>query len=92
MRESQPLQLLFEAESHVITVELSNGDSYRGVLLSAEENMNLRMAQVTIKAKGGEVSNVDHALIRGSQISFVAFPEFLRYHPMFTQAANEAKE
>ena len=88
MRESQPLQLLFEAETHVIVVELINDDSYRGVLLSAEENMNLRMAQVTLTAAGGKVSTVDHVVIRGSQVKFVSFPEFLRYHPMFTQQAS----
>ncbi|KNH05439.1 Ribonucleoprotein LSM domain eukaryotic/archaea-type [Perkinsela sp. CCAP 1560/4] len=85
MRESFPIQLLFEAESHVITVELTSGDSYRGVLLSAEENMNVRLAQAQLTTRAGSVSTVEHVIIRGDKIRFVVFPPFLRFHPMFQE-------
>ena len=38
-----PIKLLHEAENHVITVELKNGEVYRGYLVDAEDTMNCRM-------------------------------------------------
>ena len=42
---SVPIKLLHEGEGHVITVELKNGDIYRGVLLEAEATMNCQLKE-----------------------------------------------
>ena len=38
-----PVKVLHEAEGHVVTVEASTGELYRGVLIEAEDNMNLQV-------------------------------------------------
>jgi small nuclear ribonucleoprotein D3 len=40
-----PIQLLMEAENHVVTVELKNGETYRGQLVEAEETMNCQLKE-----------------------------------------------
>ena len=40
-----PIKLLHEAESHLITVELKTGETYRGVLQEAEDTMNCRLTE-----------------------------------------------
>lgn len=51
-----PVKLLFESEGHVVTVELTTGDVYRGGLTAAEESMNLQLRGVTHTAKNGRVT------------------------------------
>jgi small nuclear ribonucleoprotein D3 len=41
-----PVKLLHECEGHKISVELQNGELYRGTLVDAEDCMNLQMQQV----------------------------------------------
>ena len=38
-----PVIVLHDAEGGIITVELKNGDTYRGVLEEAADNMNFTM-------------------------------------------------
>ena len=38
-----PIKLLFQGEGHVVTIELKNGEVYRGVLSEAEDTMNCQM-------------------------------------------------
>ena len=38
-----PITLLHEGEGHVVTVELKNGETYRGLLSEAEDTMNCQM-------------------------------------------------
>ena len=40
-----PIKLLHEAEGHVVTVELKNGETYRGLLDEAEDTMNVRLSE-----------------------------------------------
>jgi small nuclear ribonucleoprotein D3 len=40
-----PIQLLHEAESHLVTVEMKSGDAYRGILIEAEETMNCQLEE-----------------------------------------------
>ena len=37
-----PVKVLHEAEGHIVTVEASTGELYRGTLIEAEDNMNLQ--------------------------------------------------
>ena len=38
-----PVKVLHEAEGHIVTVEASTGETYRGTLIEAEDNMNLQV-------------------------------------------------
>lgn len=38
-----PIQLLHEGEGHPVTVELKNGETYRGHLSEAEDTMNCQL-------------------------------------------------
>ena len=51
-----PIKLLHEAEGHIITVETTVGEIYRGKLLEAEDNMNCQLQSVTVTARNGQVS------------------------------------
>lgn len=51
-----PVKLLKEAESHVITVELKNGELYRGKLEAAEDTMNVQLSAVVHTARDGKVT------------------------------------
>jgi small nuclear ribonucleoprotein D3 len=53
------IKLLHEAVGHVVTIELKNGELYRGYLLDAEDSMNCRMETVTITSPDGRVSIVE---------------------------------
>jgi len=43
-----PVKVLHEAEGHVVTVEASTGELYRGTLIEAEDNMNLQVKQTMV--------------------------------------------
>lgn len=38
-----PITILHEGEGHVVTVELKNGETYRGLLSEAEDTMNCQL-------------------------------------------------
>ena len=40
-----PIKLLHEAESHIVTVEMKNGEAYRGLLEEAEDTMNCKLTE-----------------------------------------------
>eukprot|EP00051_Salpingoeca_urceolata_P027305 m.480880 g.480880 ORF g.480880 m.480880 type:complete len:131 (-) comp21983_c0_seq1:206-598(-) len=78
-----PIKLLHEAEGHVVTVELKTGETYRGKLIEAEDNMNTQMREITYTSREGRVSQLDTVYIRGSKIRFFILPEMLKNAPMF---------
>ncbi|GAM17454.1 hypothetical protein SAMD00019534_006290 [Acytostelium subglobosum LB1] len=78
-----PVKILHEADSHVITIELRNGDLYRGTLVESEDNMNCRMANITMTTKDGRQTQIEQIYIRGSKIRFFILPDMLKNAPMF---------
>eukprot|EP00606_Chrysophyceae_sp_TOSAG23-5_P000585 GSChrysophyteH2.ASY1.ANO1.1713.1 assembled CDS len=78
-----PIQLLFEGEGHVVTVELKNGDTYRGILQEAEETMNCQLKDVTLTAKEGRVQRLENVFLRGGTIKFIVMPDILKNAPIF---------
>jgi small nuclear ribonucleoprotein D3 len=40
-----PIKLLLDAEGHLVTVELKNGEIYRGMLQEVEETMNCQLKE-----------------------------------------------
>lgn len=79
-----PVKLLNEAQGHVISLELTTGDSYRGKLLENEDNMNLSLYDVTLTKGGtGATSFMSQVFVRGSMIRYVLVPDILKNAPMF---------
>lgn len=94
MGEGIPIRLLHEAVPHVVTVETRAGDTYRGTLASAEDNMNLQLKRVTRTRRDGRIVALEHVFIRGSTVRFLVLPDILSHAPMFqrVQALKEGKE
>ncbi|CAJ1966930.1 unnamed protein product [Cylindrotheca closterium] len=78
-----PIKLLFEAEGMKVTAEMKNGEIYRGLLLSAEETMNLSLSDVLRTARNGQISKLPSVYLRGSSIRFIALPDLLKNAPVF---------
>ena len=63
-----PVKVLHEAEGHVVTVEASTGELYRGTLIEAEDNMNLQVRNCEgykILFTGGYLDARCHCYISG---------------------------
>ena len=77
------IKLLHESQGHIVTIELTNGQVYRGKLVEAEDNCNAQLKDVTMTARDGRVSHLENVYIRGSHVRFFVVPEMLRNAPMF---------
>ena len=77
-----PIKVLHEAEGHIVTVETTTGEVYRGKLIEAEDNMHSQMASVTVTYRDGRVAQLEHIYIRGSKIRFMILPDMLKNAPM----------
>lgn len=86
-----PIKLLHEAEGHVITLETTTGEIYRGKLLEAEDNMNCQLQNITVTSRDGRVTNVEQVFIRGSMIRFFILPDMLKNAPMFKQKSSASR-
>lgn len=80
--QSVPIKLLAEAQQHIVTIELTSGDTYRGKLQTNEDNMNLKLTDVVATARSGKVTHMDSVFVRGSHVSMVILPEMLQYSPV----------
>lgn len=78
-----PIKVLHEAEGHIVTLETTTGEVFRGKLLEAEDNMNCQMANVNVTYRDGRNSNLELVFIRGSKIRFMILPDMLKNAPMF---------
>ncbi|KAG5190769.1 putative small nuclear ribonucleoprotein Sm D3 [Tribonema minus] len=78
-----PIKLLHEGEGHVITIEMKNGEIYRGRLMEAEDTMNSFITEVTMTARDGRVSKLEQVYLRGSHIKFIILPDLLKNAPVF---------
>lgn len=81
-----PIKLLHEAQGHIVTVETTSGELYRGHLANAEDSMNCHLSGVTLTKKDGQVHALEQAFIRGSKIRFIVVPDILKKAPMFKMA------
>merc|ERR1739848_942894 len=85
-----PIKILHEAEGHIITVETSTGEIYRGKLQDAEDNMNIQMQNVTMTHRSGNTEQLQKIYIRGSQVRFMILPDMLKSAPMLNQSKAAA--
>eukprot|EP00038_Savillea_parva_P008455 m.177071 g.177071 ORF g.177071 m.177071 type:complete len:123 (+) comp14281_c0_seq1:119-487(+) len=86
-----PVKLLHESHGHIVTVELKNGDSYRGKLSNVEDNMNVQFHECQRTDRLGRTSELQTVFIRGNQIRFFVIPNMLRNAPMFRNQAAKLK-
>merc|ERR1712127_237443 len=84
-----PIKILHEAEGHIITVETSTGEIYRGKLSDAEDNMNIQMMNVTMTHRSGNTEQLQKIYIRGSQVRFMILPDMLKNAPMLNQTKKD---
>lgn len=85
-----PIKILHEAEGHVVTCEIVNGEVYRGKLVEAEDNMNCHMTSCTVTHRDGQITQAENVYIRGSKIRFLILPDMLKNAPMFKKAGSKA--
>ncbi|EQC35421.1 small nuclear ribonucleoprotein D3 [Saprolegnia diclina VS20] len=78
-----PLSLLHEGEGHTITLELKNGEIYKGHLMEAEDSMNCQLKDVTLTGRDGQLSRLEQVYIRGSQVKLFILPDMLQKSPLF---------
>jgi hypothetical protein len=67
---------------------MKNGEIYRGLLLSAEDTMNVSLSEVLRTARDGQITKLPSVYLRGSSIRFIALPEILKNAPIFQKVAN----
>jgi|TARA_B110000208_G_C11494504_1_gene330864 small nuclear ribonucleoprotein D3 len=83
MSGSVPLALLHEGEGHTVTIELKNGVVYRGNLEGSDDTMNCQLSSVTMMARDGSVTKLEHVYLRGSHVRFMVLPDLLKQAPVF---------
>lgn len=86
------MKLLNECEGHTVTVEMISGDTYRGLLMDAEDNMNMQMQDCTKTDEAGTVTKMKHVYIRGSKVRFALMPDMLKNAPMFKRFDPKFKD
>ncbi|ANQ07597.1 Small nuclear ribonucleoprotein (SnRNP) [Plasmodium coatneyi] len=86
-----PIKLLHEGIGHTISVETKAGVLYRGTLLFAEDNMNCLLENVSVVKKDGKQVLLEQVYIRGGSVSFMIFPDMLRYAPIFKVNKTKTK-
>ncbi|KAK9236868.1 hypothetical protein V1525DRAFT_405603 [Lipomyces kononenkoae] len=86
-----PIKLLNESQGHIVTLELTSGQTYRGKLIEVEDNMNCQLRDITVTARDGRVSHLDQVYIRGSHVRFFIVPDMLRNAPMFKSKTLKGK-
>ncbi|KAF1815334.1 Sm-like ribonucleo protein [Eremomyces bilateralis CBS 781.70] len=86
-----PIKLLNEATGHVVTLELTSGQVYRGKLLEVEDSMNVQMKDLVVTSREGRVTHLDQVYIRGSHVRYFIVPDMLRNAPMFRQKDKKGR-
>jgi small nuclear ribonucleoprotein D3 len=87
-----PIGLLFEAEGMKISVEMKNGEIYRGLLLGAEDTMNVSLSDVLRTARNGKISKLPNVYLRGPSIRFIALPDLLKSAPIFQKVRTQKRK
>uniref|UniRef100_A0A1L8DHC9 U6 snRNA-associated Sm-like protein LSm4 n=1 Tax=Nyssomyia neivai TaxID=330878 RepID=A0A1L8DHC9_9DIPT len=71
-----PLSLLKTAQSHPMLVELKNGETYNGHLVSCDTWMNINLREVICTSKDGDrFWRMPECYIRGSTIKYLRIPD-----------------
>jgi small nuclear ribonucleoprotein D3 len=71
---------------------MKSGEIYRGLLLNAEDTMNVSMSDVIRTLRNGKITKLQHVYLRGSGIRFIALPDLLKNAPCFSQVSQMKKK
>ncbi len=64
------------AKDHPLLVELKNGETYNGNLVSCDNYMNVNLSDVTVTSRDADrFFKVDSVYIRGVQIKYLCVPQ-----------------
>lgn len=74
-----------------MTVEIDSGQTYRGKLLEAEDNMNVQLENINVTQRDGRVTHLDRVYIRGSHVRLFIVPDMLRNAPMFRSRGTRGR-
>ncbi|XP_051957492.1 U6 snRNA-associated Sm-like protein LSm4 isoform X1 [Xyrauchen texanus] len=74
--ERLPLSLLKTAQNHPMLVELKNGETYNGHLVSCDNWMNINLREVICTSRDGDKFwRMPECYIRGSTIKYLRIPD-----------------
>ena len=71
---------------------MKNGEIYRGLLVNAEDTMNMTISDVVRTARNGQVSKLPTVYIRGSSVRFISLPDLLKNAPVFSKILSMKKK
>uniref|UniRef100_A0A8I3PFV6 U6 snRNA-associated Sm-like protein LSm4 n=2 Tax=Canis lupus familiaris TaxID=9615 RepID=A0A8I3PFV6_CANLF len=75
-RRKLPLSLLKTAQNHPMLVELKNGETYNGHLVSCDNWMNINLREVICTSRDGDKFwRMPECYIRGSTIKYLRIPD-----------------
>ncbi|KAH0949992.1 hypothetical protein HN011_009264 [Eciton burchellii] len=71
-----PLTLLKTAQNHPMLVELKNGETYNGHLVSCDNWMNINLREVICTSRDGDKFwKMPECYVRGSTIKYLRIPD-----------------
>ena len=71
-----PLSLLRAAQNHPMLVELKNGETYNGHLVSCDNWMNINLREVICTSRDGDrFWRIPECYVRGSNIKYLRIPD-----------------
>merc|ERR1711953_5163 len=71
-----PLSLLRTAQNHPMLVELKNGETYNGHLVSCDNWMNINLREVICTSRDGDrFWRMPECYIRGSTVKYLRIPD-----------------
>ncbi len=74
-QQISPLKLIFKCINDTVTVYLKDNTQYRGVLVSADQNMNLILEDAEEITSNGETKiKYGKILVRGNNILYISVP------------------
>ena len=71
---------------------MKNGEIYRGLLVNAEDTMNMSLSDVVRTARNGQVSKIPSVYLRGGGVRFISLPDLLKNAPVFRKVAVMKKK
>jgi len=75
MEQITPLKLMFRCINDTIIVYLKDNSQYRGILISADQNMNLILDEAEeINSNGETKIKYGKILVRGNNILYISVP------------------
>ena len=84
-----PLSLLRTAQNHPMLVELKNGETYNGHLVSCDNWMNINLREVICTSRDGDrFWRMSECYVRGSTIKYLRIPDEVRSHIRVTTVRN----